>query len=714
MNSALSSPFLEAPSVLARSEPAGPAAPGREMPVQSPFLSETPAGAAEEPPRLEFDLPQAGWQAVVLRALFNGERRVNSLIRIGREAGGPSAQVVRASVLGLLRVPFPTASQTGGVLCEQRVRRMAPAQPDRPRMFFTGRYESQRVGQGSRYFWAINQAGTTVIAIRTLRTHGDHSREYRQLRGDVQADGTVVLFQADAPAAFWGTLQMQADRTLRWLNGSYIGTDGQRVFVDGNAERDEVLRLSDTRPTMMESLYKSSDHYLSVLLQQREWFPLTPASHDFVQEGARSDTLRDLLASYLDTPMGITYAEKQAKQTAAALVVNYIAHLLWDGQAAKRPPILALRPSLGAFGRHARTQLPHGLHNNAVLGRHVAKLWLAHEKLNHRSEKRSFLDWLIKLIDERQSVELARLLDLRLARSTATTHRYRLRLSVAGFGFFAGYAEGHLRVDKLSAPVWPGGTMVYDVTAGSLGKPKFPSREEVFDLLVITAEEWTQDDFEGTLWLGELTASAGMRRVKPGVSVIGGYLRSKNGMSIALQDAEVFVKPGGSGSQSNKPKFKVRAEGMVGTVRRRSDFVLDLSTPHAASRPVSGQLVSATHFCHGSSLLTAAGRQLLRVVCADQLAALASPTSRITIIGHTDRTDTDARNAELSRLRAHNVKVALQDILGAALKVDVETIQTQGMGEWMAKLRGRVDQVRNPGDRRVDLLINATLVAQFR
>jgi outer membrane protein OmpA-like peptidoglycan-associated protein len=109
-----------------------------------------------------------------------------------------------------------------------------------------------------------------------------------------------------------------------------------------------------------------------------------------------------------------------------------------------------------------------------------------------------------------------------------------------------------------------------------------------------------------------------------------------------------------------------------------------------------------------------AARQLLRVVCADRLALLDNPTSQIFIIGHTDRLDTDTRNQELSVLRAKNVKTALSDILGDKLRVPPDAVHALGFGEWLARFKLHPDRVRNPDDRRVDILINGSLVATFR
>jgi outer membrane protein OmpA-like peptidoglycan-associated protein/subtilisin family serine protease len=665
-----------------------------------------------EPPAV--DTEALDWEGAVFRAISGGERRINTLLKIARDAGGPNDHTVRTAVLNYLKVPFPKAAQAGGIKCEQNVRGPAPSMPDTPRNIFTGRYES-KTESGLRYFWAINQAGNALIAIRTMRTYaGEESQKSHELRGDIQADGTAVLFHTRDPEKFWGYLRQEAVHSIRWHDGSYLGADGKRVFVNGDSERDEILEVSaDNRPTMMESLFKSDDHYLSVLLQEREWYPLTKTCYEFLRDGAGSDLLRDLVEGYLKTPEGITQREKQAKQGATGMIVNYLQHLLWDGDESTKPEILTFHPALKAHGERARRLFPHGHHNNAVLATHVAKMWLAHGKLNYEGQKESFLDWLTWLTQHRQEKRMSRLLDVPLDPSRAAgTHRYRLKLEVITGGFFLGYAEGTLLVQKLTPPKWPGnGSLTFDVESGTLGKPKFPAKEEVFDLVVTTAQEWMPDDFEGTLLLGELTASVGIKPAKLGATAKGGYLRGKNGLWIALEDGEAFVKPGSAGG---KPQFKVRAEVLVGSVRRHTSELIDLSTVFPASKKVTGNLVAATHFCFGSSLLTPAGRQFLRFVCADQLAAFDSTMTQIVIIGHTDRPDTDPNNQQLSERRAENVKRALTDILGAALKVPLDEIHPLGLGEWLARFKLHRELVRNPSDRRVDLLINGSLVAKFR
>jgi outer membrane protein OmpA-like peptidoglycan-associated protein len=358
--------------------------------------------------------------------------------------------------------------------------------------------------------------------------------------------------------------------------------------------------------------------------------------------------------------------------------------------------------------------LPHGHHNNTQLAAHIAKIWLAYFKLNHEGLKRSYLDWLTEFIQDRKLDSLAKMLDIPVDFTRAKgTYQYRLTLEVVSAGII--YAEGTLRVEKLTPPRWPGkGSLSYDFGAVAIGKPRLPSRDQVFDLVVTTSQEWQPDDFEGRLWLATVTASADASVAQAGGKITGGFLNSKNGMSIALEDGDVFAEAAIPHGKPEKPKFSLSAEGMAGPVSRSGSGRLDLSRPFVASAAMIGNLTTATHFCNDSALLTPAARQLLRFVCADQLAALGSQASQIIIIGHTDRPDTDLRNDELSRLRAGNVQKALCDILGPALKVPPDRILCLGFGEWVARLKLHPDRLRNPADRRVDVTINGVLVASLK
>src|SRR5262245_57387728 len=85
----------------------------------------------------EFEAPPVRWSDVLFRAVHGGERRINTLIAIGRKAGGPDDKTVRTAVMKLLAVPYPKAAQSGGVTCERDVRRYSPKTPDVPKVIFT-------------------------------------------------------------------------------------------------------------------------------------------------------------------------------------------------------------------------------------------------------------------------------------------------------------------------------------------------------------------------------------------------------------------------------------------------------------------------------------------------------------------------------------------------------------------------------------------------
>jgi len=704
---------------------------GGIAPTQPPTAPAAPVPSA---PGSAADRP---WKDAIFRAIFYGERNVNELITLGRAEGGPNEKTVRAAVLDYLKVPFPKSAQAGAMPCKQHEVRLDDDKPDlrregiHPDPIFTGRYESTKAEDGSRYSWAINQAGRAVIAIRTMRDFGKASRDYLELRGDLQSDGTAVLFRSDQPQAFWGYIQLLSAGSINWNYGSYLGSDGKRVFAapDASPSSDEVLHLESDRPTMMESLFKSDDNYLSVLLQQREWYPLTEEVSEFLEDGAGSNALRLLIDDYFKRPGGpqATFQENQAKDAAAARIVNYLGHLLWDGAQATKPYGVTLPPELEqACGQELQDILrltfkviPHGHHNNLVLATYVAKVRLAREKLNRGGQQLSFLDWLTKLASERLAAgwkgekdgrALSKLLELALDPTRAVgTYQYHLKFDAYQGGPFV---LGTLLVEKLTPPKW---RLLCDVSGGN--RPHIPGHDTVFDITVETPQEWTPEDFEGFLFLLELDLSAQAKRVKVGVTWKGCYFRSNSGMILSFDNAKTSAGPGGGG----KPKIGKGWDALVGHVTRKTpDAIIDFSKPFPGSQKVLGNLDSTPHFCFDSALLTPAARQFLRYVCADRLAVLTSDATQIVTVGHTDRPADSAYNLRLSELRAKNVAKAMKDILGDVLPIRWEDIHAIGLGEVAAvvldllKARADEENVPRPEYRYVDLLIDFSLVARLR
>ena len=127
----------------------------------------------------------------------------------------------------------------------------------------------------------------------------------------------------------------------------------------------------------------------------------------------------------------------------------------------------------------------------------------------------------------------------------------------------------------------------------------------------------------------------------------------------------------------------------------------------------------ATFNGHDSAFLTEDARELLRIMCASELALLERDDVEITVEGHTDRTGTKEHNKNLGNNRATNVKLALRDIMGQKLKIaDDKIITPKDLGESLAESEaGDYDTKENPTYRGVRVLINGrvslTLDAAF-
>ena len=60
--------------------------------------------------------------------------------------------------------------------------------------------------QTHRYWPGAELAERLGVSVRTLR-RGKSSKKFWKLRGDVQSDGTAVLFEVKNPSSFWGYLE---------------------------------------------------------------------------------------------------------------------------------------------------------------------------------------------------------------------------------------------------------------------------------------------------------------------------------------------------------------------------------------------------------------------------------------------------------------------------------------------------------------------------
>ena len=104
------------------------------------------------------------------------------------------------------------------------------------------------------------------------------------------------------------------------------------------------------------------------------------------------------------------------------------------------------------------------------------------------------------------------------------------------------------------------------------------------------------------------------------------------------------------------------------------------------------------------------GRQLLRILAAQELALFRAPHIQVIVDAHADRVDTEEYNLLLTKVRAFNTVVTIEDILRATLR-DVHKL---GLGETEALRAGDPDSVENSRRRRADIRINGWLVVQLR
>jgi flagellar motor protein MotB len=122
------------------------------------------------------------------------------------------------------------------------------------------------------------------------------------------------------------------------------------------------------------------------------------------------------------------------------------------------------------------------------------------------------------------------------------------------------------------------------------------------------------------------------------------------------------------------------------------------------------------HFKHDSAVLTIGAINLLRKLCANEMAIITSPSTTIIITGHTDRSGKDEYNKTLSQNRAENVKQKLLDICGDKYKpINASKVFYEGEKEAVKyaaamKTQGTKAPEYDPRFRKVEITINGKLV----
>jgi len=146
-------------------------------------------------------------------------------------------------------------------------------------------------------------------------------------------------------------------------------------------------------------------------------------------------------------------------------------------------------------------------------------------------------------------------------------------------------------------------------------------------------------------------------------------------------------------------------KGSIGKVKTENDIK---GVPLPDQFASSYQLKDTRFFMHDNPVLTAQSIEAIGRLCAEELVAFSDPLSEIEIYGHADASGDPKHNLDLSRLRAVNVRTAIDDRLGIKLKAKFKKVD--GLGESDANTVFGEFTEKNAWLRRVVVMINGRAV----
>ncbi|MGC4068874.1 MAG: hypothetical protein QM784_30370 [Polyangiaceae bacterium] len=270
-------------------------------------------------------------------------------------------------------------------------------------------------------------------------------------------------------------------------------------------------------------------------------------------------------------------------------------------------------------------------------------------------------------------------------------------------GLGGGYYGGTLQVSELpsndpkATPTWD---VTYPVSIAQVGVGLGVSFGSDNDAVVSTPYPWQASNFPGPVKLVDLSIGAGISIGATGffVSGDGTYpelvvdfsgLSPTLGAGAGLSEAIGSIGPAGA---AKMPPFSVLPE-----------------TVYTAAVDAR----SAVHFPFGQAELTPEGRQVLRILAAQELALFRAGHAKLLVESYADRVDTAEYNELLTKCRSWNCYQALKDILGSSLHHSTEK-RLLGLGETGAEAAGDKDNVENPTWRRSEIYVNGRLVLRLR
>ncbi|HMA64046.1 MAG: hypothetical protein ACM31E_01800 [Fibrobacterota bacterium] len=219
------------------------------------------------------------------------------------------------------------------------------------------------------------------------------------------------------------------------------------------------------------------------------------------------------------------------------------------------------------------------------------------------------------------------------------------------------------------------------------------------DGMVSTPFKWTGDNLPGIVEMKDMSVG-----LYWGVSATGLFIKG-NGKNPEL----VVDLSGTSGTVIGGSIGVSQYVGLITKTGETLGFDVPTETVTKATEEISSS--TSIHFPFGSADVLEPGRQLLRIMAAQELAVFMANYETVLIQSHADKPASEMYNLALTGYRSFNTSQVLQDILGNYYKFD--KIKKEGLGETEATKAKDLENEKNPIHRRSDIFLNGRLVAQL-
>ncbi len=552
----------------------------------------------------------------------------------------------------------------------------APA-PDQQPPQITGRYERD----DSLATLQLNQAGDFIVC-----WHVDYVTK------------VLTKFEGDrlSPQSF----QLRPEFSSKQV-GQVFDTGIKNELLFNATGTPFRFRKVEAGPTLSESDFVLLPAEAVPITVKHQHFPLTFADRKRIRDALAPSIMIPMIEAVLSGPSGTDAVGRLQRGQLAEVIDNYVGALF-----------KSIHP--GDF----------------LLADEFAQQLLLAAKMTHDGDTRSILDFLQDIttrseqerngtVGQMESLEQ----HLKLQAIPTTSHVYRATLNALGasgsfvIGGFGGFLcsldieeiDPNTATANVPTVIRSVGSFSAVMGSVSLGKGVGVTIGSSSSGIGRCPYVWNARNVPGSFSLLDLSGGASVPiNAQTSFSVSAGLFIQGNGEFPELE----FDFSG--------PSFLIGFAAGLGFTASGGYITSD---PNAQDRAVPGShridqdytaanhLEAKVHFEFGSAILTPDAREVLRIMCANELVAFGSAGSTLVITSHADRVDTDQRNLDLSKMRAQNTLQAIQDILGPNFRVPSANITLLGLGEQGAKAAGNADHTKNPAQRKSDVVLNSRLVA---